>query len=77
MAWRIAPDVRKMGQYPTPYRVWLSEIMLQQTTVAAVSAYFHRFTTKWPQLADLAGPRTRMLWPLGRVWAITHGRAIC
>ena len=55
MAWRIAPDLRKMGQYPTPYRVWLSEIMLQQTTVAAVSAYFHRFTTKWPQLADLAG----------------------
>ncbi|WP_084621180.1 A/G-specific adenine glycosylase [Paracoccus aminophilus] len=37
-----------------PYRVWLSEVMLQQTTVAAVKAYFTRFTTLWPRVEDLA-----------------------
>ncbi len=37
-----------------PYRVWLSEVMLQQTTVAAVKAYFERFTTLWPRIEDLA-----------------------
>ncbi len=37
-----------------PYRVWLSEIMLQQTTVAAVRDYFHRFTARWPDVAALA-----------------------
>ena len=39
---------------PDPYRVWLSEIMLQQTTVAAVAPYFERFTTRWPNVAALA-----------------------
>ncbi len=37
-----------------PYRVWLSEIMLQQTTVAAVKPYFEAFTTRWPDVAALA-----------------------
>ncbi|MCB2135630.1 MAG: A/G-specific adenine glycosylase, partial [Rhodobacteraceae bacterium] len=37
-----------------PYRVWLSEIMLQQTTVAAVRGYFLRFTERWPDVAALA-----------------------
>jgi A/G-specific adenine glycosylase len=37
-----------------PYRVWLSEIMLQQTTVAAVIPYFERFTARWPDVAALA-----------------------
>ena len=40
---------------PDPYRVWLSEVMLQQTTVAAVKAYFARFTQRWPTVTDLAG----------------------
>ncbi len=40
---------------PDPYRVWLSEVMLQQTTVAAVKAYFAVFTTRWPSVQDLAG----------------------
>ncbi|TVQ30552.1 MAG: A/G-specific adenine glycosylase [Wenzhouxiangella sp.] len=39
----------------TPYRVWLSEIMLQQTQVATVVPYFQRFTTRFPELSDLAG----------------------
>ena len=37
-----------------PYHVWLSEIMLQQTTVAAVGPYFARFTARWPDFAALA-----------------------
>jgi A/G-specific adenine glycosylase len=37
-----------------PYRVWLSEIMLQQTTVEAATPYFHAFTARWPNVAALA-----------------------
>ena len=39
---------------PEPYRVWLSEIMLQQTTVAAVKDYFLKFVTQWPTVQKLA-----------------------
>lgn len=39
---------------PDPYAVWLSEIMLQQTTVAAVSAYYRRFLARWPDVRALA-----------------------
>ena len=39
---------------PDPYRIWLSEIMLQQTTVKAVIPYFERFTLRWPTVSDLA-----------------------
>lgn len=54
MPWRVGPAERKAGKLPDPYRVWLSEIMLQQTTVAAVRAYFLRFTALWPTVGDLA-----------------------
>jgi A/G-specific adenine glycosylase len=54
MPWRTGPAERAAGVRPDPYRVWLSEVMLQQTTVAAVRAYFHRFTELWPTVADLA-----------------------
>lgn len=54
LAWRIPPARSKAGARPDPYRVWLSEVMLQQTTVAAVIKYFHDFTTRWPTLAALA-----------------------
>lgn len=54
MPWRIPPSARKAGQRPDPYRVWLSEVMLQQTTVAAVRDYFVRFTSRWPTVRDLA-----------------------
>ena len=42
------------GARPDPYRVWLSEIMLQQTTVATVGPYFDRFMARWPDVAALA-----------------------
>lgn len=54
LPWRVGPAARAQGVQPDPYRVWLSEIMLQQTTVAAVRDYFHRFTARWPTVADLA-----------------------
>ena len=49
MPWRAAP-----GEAADPYRVWLSEIMLQQTTVAAVGPYFRRFLARFPDVAALA-----------------------
>jgi len=54
MPWRVSPQDRLAGLRPEPYRVWLSEVMLQQTTVAAVKDYFHRFTARWPTVTDLA-----------------------
>jgi A/G-specific adenine glycosylase len=54
MPWRIGPAARAAGVAPDPYRVWLSEVMLQQTTVAAVRDYFVRFTTRWPTVEALA-----------------------
>ena len=49
LPWRAAPGVPS-----DPYAVWLSEIMLQQTTVAAVGPYFQRFLARWPDVAALA-----------------------
>ncbi len=49
LPWRAAPGTR-----PDPYRVWLSEIMLQQTTVPAVKSYFETFIAKWPSVEALA-----------------------
>ncbi|MCR8724329.1 A/G-specific adenine glycosylase [Frigidibacter sp. ROC022] len=54
LPWRVGPAERGAGQRPDPYRVWLSEIMLQQTTVAAVGKYFRRFTSLWPTVQALA-----------------------
>lgn len=50
LPWRTPPG----GAAPDPYRVWLSEIMLQQTTVAAVVPYFQRFSARWPCVEALA-----------------------
>jgi len=49
LPWRAPP-----GQRPDPYHVWLSEIMLQQTTVKAVGPYFARFLARWPDVGALA-----------------------
>ncbi len=51
LPWRIAPG---SAETPDPYRIWLAEVMLQQTTVAAVAGYFARFTERWPTVGDLA-----------------------
>lgn len=49
MPWRVLP-----GETSDPYRIWLSEIMLQQTTVGTVAPYFQKFVRLWPRLQDLA-----------------------
>lgn len=49
MPWRALP-----GAVADPYHVWLSEIMLQQTTVATVGGYFEKFLGRWPRIEDLA-----------------------
>ena len=54
LPWRVGPSARARGVRPDPYRVWLSEVMLQQTTVAAVERYFRRFTALWPDVQALA-----------------------
>ena len=50
LPWRSPPG----DAPPDPYRVWLSEVMLQQTTVAAVKPYFEKFTATWPSVDALA-----------------------
>jgi A/G-specific adenine glycosylase len=61
LPWRAPP-----GERADPYRVWLSEIMLQQTTVKAVGPYYARFLARWPDIGALAGaPLDDVL----KVWA--------
>jgi A/G-specific adenine glycosylase len=48
LPWRAGP-----GEAADPYRVWLSEIMLQQTTVRAVGPYFEKFVARWPDVTAL------------------------
>jgi A/G-specific adenine glycosylase len=49
LPWRARP-----GEVPNPYRVWLSEVMLQQTTVAVAGRYFAAFLVRWPTIESLA-----------------------
>ncbi|PDT85464.1 A/G-specific adenine glycosylase [Sinorhizobium sp. BJ1] len=54
LPWRVSPPMAARGAVADPYHVWLSEVMLQQTTVQAVKAYFDKFLTLWPTVEDLA-----------------------
>ena len=54
LPWRTGPHARAAGERPDPYRVWLSEVMLQQTTVPHATAYFLDFTRRWPTVGTLA-----------------------
>ncbi|MDZ4275253.1 MAG: A/G-specific adenine glycosylase [Erythrobacter sp.] len=54
LPWRNPPGAALPDDPAWPYRVWLSEVMLQQTTVAAVKPYFARFTMLWPTIEALA-----------------------
>src|SRR5437763_41828 len=84
LPWRALP-----GETADPYRVWLSEIMLQQTTVVTVAPYFARFVARWPNVRALAAAnldevlhewqglgyyaRARNLHACGRVVVERHG----
>lgn len=54
LPWRTGPAERAAGARPDPYRVWLSEVMLQQTTTPHAAPYFLRFTERWPTVEALA-----------------------
>ena len=63
---RVLPWRARGGERSDPYRVWLSEIMLQQTTVKAVAPYYARFLSRWPTVHALA---TASLDDVLRAWA--------
>jgi len=89
LPWRMEPWRARKGERTEPYRVWLSEIMLQQTTVKAVSPYYARFLALWPTVERLAAAslddvlkawaglgyyaRARNLHACARVVATEHG----
>jgi A/G-specific adenine glycosylase len=54
LPWRVGPADQAAGVRADPYRVWLSEVMLQQTTVPHATPYFLKFTARWPTVRDLA-----------------------
>ena len=54
LPWRVGPRAHAAGHRADPYRVWLSEVMLQQTTVPHATPYFLKFTARWPTVGDLA-----------------------
>jgi A/G-specific adenine glycosylase len=54
---RVLPWRAPAGKRGDPYRIWLSEIMLQQTTVQAVGAYYRKFLTLWPDVKALAAAK--------------------
>lgn len=54
LPWRVGPADHAAGARADPYRVWLSEVMLQQTTVPHATPYFLKFTARWPTVSDLA-----------------------
>ena len=54
LPWRRLPGRPFPQDADWPYRVWLAEVMLQQTTTQAVTPYFQRFLSRWPRLSDLA-----------------------
>ncbi len=57
LPWRVPPSDGKLGVRPDPYRIWLSEVMLQQTTVVTVKEYYRKFTTTWPTVSELAAAK--------------------
>jgi len=62
LPWRIRPEERAAGRKADPYAVWLSEIMLQQTTVAHAKPYWDKFLAAFPTVIDLANAeRDRVL----------------
>ena len=66
LPWRIRPEDRMAGRVADPYAIWLSEIMLQQTTVPHATPYWFRFLELWPAVGDLAdAPREDVM----REWA--------
>ena len=66
LPWRVPPERSRGGERADPYRVWLSEVMLQQTTVAAVAPRYARLLDTWPDVKSLAAARQE---DVLRAWA--------
>ena len=64
-------------QQPTPYQVWLSEVILQQTRVNQGMDYYLRFVERWPTVTDLAQASEEEVLKCGKASAITHVPATC
>ena len=54
LPWRVRPEDRAAGVRPDPYAIWLSEVMLQQTTIPHGTPYWHKFLSLYPTVEDLA-----------------------
>ena len=70
---RVLPWRSRKGETPDPYRVWLSEIMLQQTTVKAVAPYYTRFLKQWPTVEKLAAQTWKTSCGPGPGWLLRAG----
>ncbi len=57
LPWRLPPSNQKRVDFPDPYKIWLSEVMLQQTQVITVIRYFENFLSRWPTVHDLANAK--------------------
>ena len=68
--WRVSPSMARQGVVANPYHIWMSEVMLQQTTVQAVKAYFEKFLTLWPAVENLAAADNE---DVGRRWRNAAG----
>ena len=68
---RTLPWRAPSGERTPPYLVWLSEIMLQQTTVATVGDYYRRFVKRWPTVEALAeAPLDEVLSACAQAWRL-------
>ena len=67
LPWRVRPEDRARGIRPDPYAIWLSEIMLQQTTIPHGTPYWYKFLEFYPTVSDLAAA------PLDEVLAMWAG----
>ena len=61
LPWRIPPKLSRAGVKPDLYHIWLSEIMLQQTSVKTASTYYELFLLKWPTVLDLATAQPELI----------------
>ncbi len=61
LPWRVGPPEHAAGVRADPYRVWLSEVMLQQTTVPHATPYFLDFTRRWPTVGALAAEKDEVV----------------
>ena len=54
LPWRVSPKDAETGKTPDPYKIWISEVMLQQTTVSTVIPYFEKFMKKWDSVETVS-----------------------